>query len=189
MKNKYKILALFGKSGAGKDTIQKWLTTNYNMNGIISCTTRPPRDYEKNGIHYHFLSNEEFAQKVLNMSMLEATVFNDWCYGTPIESLKENKINVGVFNIQGIECLLQDSRLEVLPVYIQCFDKIRLLRCLKRENIVDCHEVCRRFLIDEKDFENIEFNYITYDNSYDNDEYFSILNLPKINNFIKDINN
>ena len=63
MENKYKILALFGKSGAGKDTIQKWLTTNYNMNGIISCTTRPPRDYERDGIHYHFLSNEEFAQK------------------------------------------------------------------------------------------------------------------------------
>ena len=38
-------------------------------------------------------------------------------------------------------------------------------------------------------FENIEFNYITYDNSCDNDEYFGILNLPKINNFIKDINN
>ena len=116
MENKYKVLALFGKSGAGKDTIQKWLTTNYNMNGIISCTTRPPRDYERDGIHYHFLSNEEFAQKVLNMSMLEATVFNDWCYGTPIESLKEDKINVGVFNIQGIECLLQDNRLDILPI-------------------------------------------------------------------------
>ena len=63
MENKYKVLALFGKSGAGKDTIQKWLTTNYNMNGIISCTTRPKRDYEKDGVDYHFLSNEEFAQK------------------------------------------------------------------------------------------------------------------------------
>lgn len=189
MVSKYKILALFGKSGAGKDTIQKWLVRTQNINGIISCTTRPKRDNEIDGVDYHFISNEEFAQKVLDCSMLEATDFNNWFYGTPLSALQEDKINVGVFNIHGIECLLQDSRLEVLPVYIQCFDKIRLLRCLKRENIVDCHEVCRRFLTDEKDFENIEFNYITYDNSCDNDEYFGILNLPKINNFIKDINN
>ena len=183
--NKYKILALFGKSGAGKKKKKKWLVRTQNINGIISCTTRPKRDNEIDGVDYHFISNEEFAQKVLDCSMLEATDFNNWFYGTPLSALQEDKINVGVFNIHGIECLLQDSRLEVLPVYIQCFDKIRLLRCLKRENIVDCHEVCRRFLTDEKDFENIEFNYITYDNSCDNDEYFGILNLPKINNLLR----
>lgn len=185
MENKYKVLALFGKSGAGKDTIQKWLTTNYNMNGIISCTTRPPRDYERDGIHYHFLSNEEFAQKVLNMSMLEATVFNDWCYGTPIESLKEDKINVGVFNIQGIECLLQDNRLDILPIFIDCSDKIRLLRNIKREKVPNCLEICRRFITDEKDFSDINFDYITFDNNDDrNRGFYGILNLPTVKEFL-----
>ena len=185
MENKYKVLALFGKSGAGKDTIQKWLTTNYNMNGIISCTTRPPRDYERDGIHYHFLSNEEFAQKVLNMSMLEATVFNDWCYGTPIESLKEDKINVGVFNIQGIECLLQDNRLDILPIFIDCSDKKRLLRYIKREKVPNCLEICRRFITDEKDFSDINFDYITFDNNDDrNRGFYGILNLPAVKEFL-----
>ena len=185
MENKYKVLALFGKSGAGKDTIQKWLTTNYNMNGIISCTTRPPRGYERNGIHYHFLSNEEFAQKVLNMSMLEATVFNDWCYGTPIESLKEDKINVGVFNIQGIECLLQDNRLDILPIFIDCSDKKRLLRNIKREKVPNCLEICRRFITDEKDFSDINFDYITFDNNDDrNRGFYGILNLPAVKEFL-----
>lgn len=185
MENKYKVLALFGKSGAGKDTIQKWLTTNYNMNGIVSCTTRPPRDYERNGIHYHFLSNEEFAQKVLNMSMLEATVFNDWCYGTPIESLKEDKINVGVFNIQGIECLLQDNRLDILPIFIDCSDKKRLLRNIKREKVPNCLEICRRFITDEKDFSDINFDYITFDNNDDrNRGFYGILNLPAVKEFL-----
>lgn len=185
MENKYKVLALFGKSGAGKDTIQKWLTTNYNMNGIISCTTRPPRDYERDGIHYHFLSNEEFAQKVLNMSMLEATVFNDWCYGTPIESLKEDKINVGVFNIQGIECLLQDNRLDILPIFIDCSDKKRLLRNIKREKVPNCLEICRRFITDEKDFSDINFDYITFDNNDDrNRGFYGILNLPAVKEFL-----
>ena len=185
MENKYKVLALFGKSGAGKDTIQKWLTTNYNMNGIISCTTRPPRDYERDGIHYHFLSNEEFAQKVLNMSMLEATVLNDWCYGTPIESLKEDKINVGVFNIQGIECLLQDNRLDILPIFIDCSDKTRLLRNIKREKVPNCLEICRRFITDEKDFSDINFDYITFDNNDDrNRGFYGILNLPAVKEFL-----
>ena len=55
MAQKYKIIALFGKSSAGKDTIQKWLVQHMdNAHEIISCTTRPPRDYENDGIDYHF---------------------------------------------------------------------------------------------------------------------------------------
>lgn len=187
--NKYKILALFGKSGAGKDTIQKWLVRTKNVNGIISCTTRPKRSNEINNIDYHFISDVEFAEKVLDGSMLEATEFNNWFYGTPLSSLKKDKINVGVFNIYSVECLLQDPRLEIMPVYIQCFDKVRLIRCLQRERNVDCYEVCRRFLTDEKDFKDIEFEYVVYDNSYKTEEFFEILNLPKVKDFIKDINN
>ena len=59
--NKIKIIALYGKSSSGKDTMQKFLLkTIKNSHGIISCTTRPPRDYEKNGRDYYFLSNEKF---------------------------------------------------------------------------------------------------------------------------------
>ena len=191
MKNKkYKILALFGKSGAGKDTIQKWLVDTQNMNGIISCTTRPKRDNEINGVDYYFLNNYKFDTIQLHGNMLETTCFNNWSYGTPISSLDKNKINVGVFNIQGIKSLLEDTRLEILPIYIKCFDKVRLMRCLLREEDPDCHEICRRFLADEKDFEGISFNYETYENSVANDlNDFYLLDLPKVKSFIKDINN
>ncbi|MGN0992847.1 MAG: hypothetical protein ACI4PE_02890 [Bacilli bacterium] len=43
----------------------------------MSCTTRPPRDYEKDKKDYFFLSNEKFCEKVLNGEMLEATSFRD----------------------------------------------------------------------------------------------------------------
>ena len=73
-----KVIALFGKSGAGKDTIQKELLKYIdNSQGIVSNTTRDPRDYEKDGIDYHFISVEDFAKKVLNGEMLEATNFNN----------------------------------------------------------------------------------------------------------------
>ena len=158
-----KVIALFGPSGSGKDTVAKILAKQKNVNEIVSCTTRPMRDYEQDGIDYHFLTNEQFAEKVLNGSMLEATSFRDWFYGTPIDSLKENMLNVGVFNIQGIECLLKDDRLDVYPVYIACEDKLRLQRSLDREVNPDCEEICRRFLTDLQDFEDIPFeHYIHY---------------------------
>lgn len=186
MNNKYKIIALFGKSGAGKDTIQKWMVENLpNTNNIISCTTRPQRDYEKDGVDYFFLSNFEFFKKVELGTMLETTEFNKWYYGTPIQALDKEKINIGVFNIDGIESLLCDSRLKVLPVFIYTYDKIRLKRCLNREKHPDCKEICRRFLTDEEDFRYIPFDYVVYHNNSNDRDYFSIQNLPQVKKFMK----
>ena len=162
MEKKIKILALFGKSAAGKDSIQDWIITNYPKltNKIISCTTRPPRSGEQDGVNYFFLSDEEFATKVLDGSMLEATSFREWFYGTSLDQLDPEKINVGVFNITGVECILEDSRLEVQPVWIHASDKARLRRSLDREENPDCKEICRRFLADEKDFDEMDdFDY------------------------------
>lgn len=160
-----KILTLFGESGAGKDTIQQWMVSHLpGTKGIVSCTTRPKRDYEIDGKDYHFLTNEEFAIKVLDGTMLEATSFNDWFYGTAINELDASLINIGIFNIQGIECLLQDSRLKIIPVYVLTRDKTRLIRALNREENPDCLEICRRFSTDKKDFDDISFEYIEFDN-------------------------
>ena len=159
-----KIIAFFGPSSSEKDTLAKILSKRSDVNEIISCTTRPKRDYEKEGIDYYFISTAEFGEKVINGTMLEATSFRDWFYGTPLESLKEDKINIGVFNKQGIECLLSDNRLEIIPVYIACEDKKRLMCSLERETNPDCEEICRRFLADKKDFESIDFEYLTFYN-------------------------
>lgn len=166
-KNKIEVIALFGESASGKDTIQKWLVS-YLPNvthGIISCTTRPPRQGERDGVDYHFITEEEFTKKVLSYDMLEATEFRKWFYGTPIQSLDKDKINVGVFNIAGIEALLEDSRLHVTPIYVRASDKERLIRSLNREENPDCEEICRRYFADKKDFSNIDFNYIEFENN------------------------
>lgn len=182
---KIKILALFGKSGSGKDTIQKWMVSTLPYTkGVISCTTRPKRDYEIDGIDYHFLTPDMFAGKVLDGSMLEATSFNDWFYGTPIDELDKNRINIGVFNIRGIECLLEDPRLDVLPVRVEVSDVIRLKRQLNRENNPNCKEICRRFLTDEVDFELIPFPYILFDNSRKQAEFYNLQNIPRVYEFM-----
>ncbi len=161
------IVALFGESSSGKDTIMNYYINYYpNTKGIITSTTRPKRDYEVDDVDYHFLSVNRFTEKVLNGTMIEATSFREWFYGTTLEEIDENKINIGVFNIKAINCLLQDGRFKVIPIYVAAAPKTRLKRSLNREENPDCSEICRRFLADEKDFNEIDFKYnILYNNA------------------------
>lgn len=185
--DKIKLLALFGESSAGKDSIQHWLERKLkNIHGMVSYTSRPPRDYEIEGREYHFISQEEFEKLIVENKMLEHTCFNNWYYGTYINELQKGKINVGVFNPQGIRSLLSHSdTIDILPVWIQAGEKERLLRSLNREQNPDCTEVCRRFLADQKDFANIEFEHEIFLNDKENGEYYGFLNRPKILNFLE----
>ena len=66
--------------------------------------------------------------------MIEATTFNeDWFYGTDIKTLREDKINIGVFNPGSIECMFGNPDLELHLIYIEASDKTRLLRNLKND--------------------------------------------------------
>lgn len=154
MNNKYKLIVLCGKAGAGKDYL---LQSIYNLfpndlNLIISDTTRPRRSSgEKNGVNYNFLTEEEFQKR----THIEETLFNHWHYGTPVSSLSPDEINIGVFNPSGIVQLLTKPYLDVKIFYINAFDKTRLTRQLDREKNPNVAEICRRFLVDEEDFKDI----------------------------------
>lgn len=170
--NKYKIVALFGPAGSGKDYIQKqiiktaWGTSH--LHEIISCTTRPPRENEVHGIDYYFIpSADEFMNRENLQNWLEFTHFRGWWYGTSLKDLSEDKINIGVFNVQGVETLLQREDCEVLPILIHTYDKLRLMRQLVREVNPDCYEICRRFQADKEDFLNLLFSYKVIENNTD----------------------
>lgn len=169
--NKIKVLALFGPSGSGKDKIKQHLCREFNhyIHTVVGCTTRPARENEKDGVDYYFMSPSEFAEAVFDGSMVEASIFNDWGYGTTLDAFDKDKINIGIFNPSALECLLQDSRFEVEPVYIYASDKTRLIRCLNREKFPNCREICRRFLKDKEDFNDIAFDFEEYYNEDNSD--------------------
>ena len=117
--NKYKIIAICGKSAAGKDTLLQQIAIQHpDIHEIVSCTTRPPREGEVNGKNYFFLSMEEFLKKSLNGEMLEATEFRDWLYGTSLDGVKQDTINVGVFNPAGIVNLMKNKDVQLFVVKV-----------------------------------------------------------------------
>ena len=182
MKNnkKIKIVALFGPAGSGKDYLLNKILkqADCSLNGIISFTTRPRREGEISGVAYNFISKEEFYRKVDNGDMLEASCFNDWWYGTALSSLDKDRINIGVFNVEGIRCLLDNELIEVHPIAITTKPKTRLIRQLNREDNPDIKEIFRRYEADERDFSFVDFSYIAITN--ENDE--GIIELTEIIN-------
>lgn len=183
----YTILALFGKSGSGKDTVlkslkleieERWLEDKFNF--IISSTTRPKRDYEENGVDYFFLKEEEMMNEILQNKIFEASVFNGWVYAIPSSSLVKDKINIGIFNPTSILTLLENEEINVIPVLIDCSDKERFIRTLKREKEPDINEIFRRYKSEREDFEMI----------HDDEIVYTINNtgsLPSLNNQISDL--
>lgn len=151
--NKYKIIAICGKSASGKDTLLHMIMDNTTLHEIVSCTTRPPREGEVNGVNYFFMTIEEFAHKSDQGEMLEVSHFRDWHYGTSLNGLNPDKINVGVFNPEGIISLMKDNRVDLYVVLVQASNKCRLIRSLRREINPDVDEIIRRYLADKEDFE------------------------------------
>lgn len=178
----FKIIALIGESGAGKDTLmQEFLKTFPDeFNEIISCTTRPKRENEIDGKNYFFLTEEEFEAS----EMFETTCFNDWYYGTPAFSLSKEKINIGVFNIEGIQQLKRSEEISLIVCRVECRDKTRLIRQLNREENPNVEEIIRRYSTDKEDFkeENLNFKYHSLFNEDKTDLLISII---QIRNLIK----
>ncbi len=81
------LIVLSGPSGVGKGTVRKALfdAGDTDFQYSISMTTRKPRDGEKDGIDYFFVSKEQFEDNIQNGKMLEYAKYVDNYYGTPID--------------------------------------------------------------------------------------------------------
>lgn len=100
------VLVLSGPSGAGKSSLINKIIKDIGPTYFsISTTTRPMREGEKDGVHYHFVSEEVFKQEIEEEMFLEYAVVHGNHYGTSLalvkKALKEGKLVIFDIDVQG----------------------------------------------------------------------------------------
>lgn len=99
------LLIVSGPSGSGKTTLCRRAEADGLTAYSISCTTRPPRPGEQDGVDYHFLTPEVFAAKVAAGEFLEHATVHGNSYGTLkadiIDLLLQGKNVVMDIDVQG----------------------------------------------------------------------------------------
>ena len=94
-KNRGSLIILSGPSGAGKGTIHnELLKHDSNLKYSISMTTRAPREGEKDGVDYFFVSEEEFKKEIEKDSFLEYAEVHGNYYGT-LKRVVEKDLDAG----------------------------------------------------------------------------------------------
>ena len=92
------LLVVSGPSGCGKGTVLSHVLKDKEHYSLsVSFTTRAPRPGEIDGVHYGFVSKEEFLKQIEEGNMLEYTEYCGNYYGTPqstVNSLLEKGVNV-----------------------------------------------------------------------------------------------
>ncbi|GAA3624791.1 guanylate kinase [Secundilactobacillus similis] len=85
------LIVLSGPSVVGKGTVRKALfdEPDTDFQYSISMTTRQPRDGERDGVDYFFVSKEQFEENIKNGEMLEYAKYVDNYYGTPLTYVNE----------------------------------------------------------------------------------------------------
>jgi guanylate kinase len=117
------MLVLSSPSGAGKTTLSRQLLTNDSQIQLsVSCTTRPKRPGERDGVDYRFVDTPTFRGMIERKQFLEyAEVFGNY-YGTPRGPV-DDALNAGrdmLFDIdwQGTQQLKDKGRADLVTVFI-----------------------------------------------------------------------
>lgn len=177
-----KIYCLLGKSSSGKDTLFKMILEKkeLSLKTIVPYTTRPIRVGERDGVEYHFSTEEqvkelEAAGKIIELRAYK-TVHGIWKYFTvndsQIDLKNQNYLIIGTLE-SYVKIRDYFGREHLEPVYIEVDDGVRLQRALDRERAQDVPkyaEMCRRFLADSEDFSEEKLKAAGIERRFENTE-------------------
>lgn len=183
-----KLFLIMGKSASGKDTLYKDIVARFGeeLGTVVPYTTRPIREGEQEGVEYHFITESEMnamdeAGKVIEKRCYQ-TVYGPWYYLTAddgqIDLSRRSSILIVTPAAYG---KLRDyfGAEQVVPLYVETEDGLRLARALKRERAQKnpkYEEMCRRFLADAEDFSEEKLRELGIDRRFVNNQYDRVLN-------------
>lgn len=168
MNNKGNLFVLSAPSGAGKDTIlKKLLEMDDKIYLSVSATTRKPRQGEINGVHYHFLTKEQFEQKIEQNQLLEYASYAGNYYGTPLEYIEiernKGKDVILEIEVQGAsevrkKCQDATSIFIVPPSFEELENRLLGRGTDDLETIKKRLEIAKVELLEQDKFDNVVVN-------------------------------
>jgi guanylate kinase len=116
-----RLFVITGPSGVGKGTlISRLLERMPELELSVSATTRPPRPGERDGVDYHFESEDDFDRMIGDGRLLEHAVYSGNRYGTP-RSEVEPRLAAGRSVVLEIEVQGARQVREAMPEAVQVF--------------------------------------------------------------------
>lgn len=137
-----------GSSGVGKGTImQELLKRDKNIRLSVSNTTRPPREGEIDGVHYNFVTKEQFNNLIAKDGYLEHAKYCGNYYGTPKQQV-DDLLNEGYDVFLEIEVCgglqIMDKYPDVLSIFILPPSMETLEKRLRRRGTEDEETIFER---------------------------------------------
>jgi len=175
------LIVLSAPSGGGKTTLtQQLLASGRDITRVITCTTRPPRPGEQDGVDYHFYDSARFATAVQAELFLEhATVFGH-SYGTlksdVLEKLRANRDVILTIDVQGAEsiraCAARDPELKraLVTVFLAPTSLAILEQRLKRRGADSPEAIEKRLSMARQEINHwTSFDYLLISTSIEED--------------------
>ena len=161
-----------GPSAVGKDTLLKELLNDPELKIAlsVSMTTRAPRNGEKEGVDYFYVSNERFEEAIKNNELLEYAKYVDHYYGTPLNYVEKNR-NEGknvvlVIEIEGAKKVLEKVKDNVISIYVVPPTMEELEKRMRLRNIDSEESIIKRLNKAKDELSKIDF----YDYKVVNDD-------------------
>ena len=152
-----RLFVITGPSGVGKGTlIERLLDEIPELELSVSATTRGPRGSERDGVHYHFMDDEEFGRRVADDDFIEHAGYASHRYGT-LRSEVDPRLADGCSVVLEIE--LQGARQirvtmpDAVQVFIAPPSPADLRRRLERRGTDSPEQITRRLAVAAEELE------------------------------------
>ena len=175
-----------GSSGVGKGTImQELLKRDKNIRLSVSNTTRPPREGEIDGVHYNFVTKEQFKSLIQKDGYLEYAEYCGNYYGTPKQQV-EDLLNQGYDVFLEIEVCgglqIMEKYPDVLSIFVLPPSIDTLEKRLRRRGTEDEETILKRLGEAKREIEFSEkYKYVVVNDRLEDavDEILDILKKEK----------